>query len=102
MSISEKIKATNNKIEQSKAQCSLEKQTAAISDLSAGNVTKYKFLTCKDDLPWKKLLEKAAALKRFEYLILDSELKKQTSVAEIQYQRLYKLFNPDGKEESVK
>ena len=66
MSISEKIKGINNKIEQSKAQYNLDKQTAKISALSSGNVSKYEFLTGKDILPEKDLLKKAAALKKFE------------------------------------
>ena len=66
MSISEKIKAINNKIEQNKAQYDLNRQTAKISALSSGNVTKYEFLTQKDVLVGKDLLEKAAPLKRFE------------------------------------
>ena len=40
MSISEKIKAINNKIEQNKAQYNLKRQTAKISDLSSGNACK--------------------------------------------------------------
>ena len=40
---------------------------AKISALASGNVSKYQFLTTKDILPEKYLLEKAAALKRFEY-----------------------------------
>ena len=52
----------------------------------------------KDVLPEIDLLEKAAALKRFEYSLLGSELKKQTSVAEKQYQGLNKLFKSDEKE----
>ena len=66
MSISEKIKAINNKIEQNKAQYDLDRQTAKISALSSGNVIKYKFLAGKDVLPEKDLKEKVAALKRFE------------------------------------
>ena len=38
----------------------------------------------------KDLLEKAATIKRFEYLPLGSELKLQTSIAEKQYKRLDK------------
>ena len=53
MSISEIIKAINNKIEQNKAQYDLDRQTAKISDLSSGNVSKYEFLTRKDVLPKK-------------------------------------------------
>ena len=84
MSISEKIKAINNKIKQNKAQYNLDRQTANISALSSGNVSKYKFLIGNDVLPEKDLLAKAAALKRFEYLPLGKEFKKQTSVAEKQ------------------
>ena len=82
MSISEKIKAINKKMEQNKAQYNLDKQTAKISALSSGNVSKYEFLTGKDVLPEKELVEKAAALKRFEYSPLGKELKAQNSAAE--------------------
>ena len=40
MSISEKIKAINNGIEQNKAQYDLDRQTTKISALSSGNVSK--------------------------------------------------------------
>ena len=53
MTVSEKIKVINNKIEQNKAQYDLDRQTAAISALSPGNVSKYEFLTGKDVLPEK-------------------------------------------------
>ena len=88
MSISEKIKAINNKIEQNKAQYNLDRQTADISVLSSGNVFKYEFLTGKYVLPEKELLEKTAALKKFEYLPLGKELKAQASAAEKHYQKL--------------
>ena len=61
------------------------------------NVSKYECLTGKDVLPEKDLLEKTAALKRFEYSPIGSELEKQTSVGEKQYQGLNKLFKPDKK-----
>ena len=67
MSISEKIKAINNKFELNKAQYNLDRQTATILALSSGNLSKYEFLT--------------AAIKGFEYTPLGKELKKQTSVA---------------------
>ena len=102
MSISEKIKEINNKIKQNKAQYDLDWQTAKISALSSGNVSKYEFLTDKDVLAEKDLLEKAAALKRFEYSPLAKELKKQTSVAEKQYQDFDKVINYDEIEEPVK
>ena len=44
-----------------------------ISTLLSGNVSKYEFLTGKDILPEKDLLEKASVLKRFEYSLLGSE-----------------------------
>ena len=47
MSIIEKIKTINNKIKQNKAQYNLDRQTAKISALSSGNVSKYEFLTGK-------------------------------------------------------
>ena len=65
MSISEKIKAINNKIEQNKALNDLDRQTAKSSALSSGNVSKCEFLTGKDVLPEKYLLEKAATIKKF-------------------------------------
>ena len=84
MSICDKIKTINNKIEQRKAQYNLDRQTATISALSSGNVSKYEFLTSKDILTEIYQLEKAATMKKFEYSPLGKELKKQTSVAEKQ------------------
>ena len=43
MSISEKIKTIENKIEQNKAQYNLDRQSAKVSALSSGNVSKYEF-----------------------------------------------------------
>ena len=40
------------------------RQTAKISALSSGNVSKYEFLTGKYVLPEKDLLEKAATIRR--------------------------------------
>ena len=47
MSINEKIKAINNKIEQSKGRYDLYRQTAKISASSPGHCSKYEFLTAK-------------------------------------------------------
>ena len=80
MVVSEKIKTIDNKIELNKDQYSLDGQTAKISVLSPENVSKYEFLTGKDVLPEKVLLEKAATLKRFEYSPLGKELKAQTDL----------------------
>ena len=40
MSINEKIKAINNKIKKNKVQYNLDRQTAKISVLSSGNISK--------------------------------------------------------------
>ena len=55
MSISEKIKAINKTIKQNKAQYDFDRQTAKISGLSSGNVSKFEFLTGKDVSPKKDL-----------------------------------------------
>ena len=92
MTVSKKVKTVDNKIEQNKAQYDLDRQNAKVSASSSANVTKYEFLTGKDVLPEKDLLEKAATIKRFEYSTLRSALRKQSSVAEKQYQKLDKVF----------
>ena len=56
-------------------------------------------MTGKDVLPEKDLLEKAATMKGFEYSSLVKELKKQTSVAEKQYQGLNRILKSDKKDE---
>ena len=48
MSMSKKIKQINNKIELNKPQYDLNRQTANISALSSGDISKYEFLTGKD------------------------------------------------------
>ena len=93
MSIRKKVKTIDNKIEQNKPQYNLDRQTAKVSALSLGNVSEYDF--GKVVLPEKELLERVAALKKFEYSPLAKELKKQTSVAEMQYQNFDKVFKPD-------
>ena len=67
MSFSDDIKAINKKVQQNKVQYNLDRQTGNISALSLGNVSKYELLTGQDVSPKKDLLEKASALKRFEY-----------------------------------
>ena len=98
MSISEKINAINNKIEQNKAQYNLDRQTAKMSTLSSEDVSKYEFLTSEDVLPEKYLQEKENS-KRFEYSPLDKELKAQASVVEKQYQKINKIFKSNDEEE---
>ena len=78
MSISEKIKAINNKYKQNKTQYNLDWKISKISALSS-------FLSSDDVLPQKDLLEKAAIMKRFKYLLLGKELKTQTDIVKKQY-----------------
>ena len=59
---SKKIKTIDNKIEQNKAQCNLDRQTAKISVLSSRIL-----VNMKDVLPEKDLLESTTEFKRFEY-----------------------------------
>ena len=66
MTVSEKIKTIDDKIEQSKAQYNSDTQTANISALSLENGSRYEFLTSEDVLLEKELSEKAATVKRFE------------------------------------
>ena len=53
MTICEKTKTINNKIEQNRAQYYLDRKTAKISALSLGNISKFEFLIGKDVLPKK-------------------------------------------------
>ena len=92
MSISRKIKAINNKIDQNKARYDLDRQATKNFAFSSGNVSKYEFLTGKDVFPEKLLLEKVATMKRFEYSPFGKELKSQTDIAKKQYQKLDNFF----------
>ena len=92
MSINEKIKVINNKIEQNKAQYNLDRQTAKISALSSWNVSKYEFLTGEDVLPEKGLLEKSATMKKFECLPLGKELKAKADIAKKNQKQKQKQF----------
>ena len=74
--ISEKYKTVDQKNQQNQSQFDLHGQTAKISALSSGVVSKYKFLTGKHVLPEKDLLVKAATIKMFKYLPLTKELKQ--------------------------
>ena len=57
-------------MEQNNAQYYLDRQTAKISAVSSGNVSKYEVLADKDVLPEKNVLENSAKLKTFEYFLL--------------------------------
>ena len=60
---------------QNRAQYNLDGQTAKISALSSGNVSKYKVLTDKDVLPEKVLLVRGTVIKTLEYSLLGKESK---------------------------
>ena len=59
MTVSEKIKIIDNKMEQNKAQYDLDTQIARNLAWSSGNLEKYQFLTGKNVLLEKDQLEKA-------------------------------------------
>ena len=46
----------------------MDKKSTKISSLSSGSIRRHKFLTGQDVLPEKRLLAKAATIKRFEDL----------------------------------
>ena len=60
------------------------------------------FLTGKDVLQEKDLLEKAATMKKCNYSSLSKELKKETSIVEKHYQSFEKVFNHDEKKRTSK
>ena len=94
MSISEKTKAINNKIEQNKSEYDLDKQTAKTSALSSENVSKYEFLTGKKVIPEKDFIEKPVTMKGFGYLPL-CKVKAQTGIAKKHYQKLDDTYEFD-------
>ena len=60
MTITEKIKTVDNKIEQDNAQYSFDRQTAKTSALPSGNVSRYEFLSktfYQNKVSQKKLLQ---------------------------------------------
>ena len=102
MSISEKTKPINNKIEQNKAQYNLNRQATKISSISSVNLSKHEFLTNKDVLQEKKtLLLESFALERCCIGKIWKFTIRSTSVAEKQYQGFNKIFESGEKEELV-
>ena len=79
MTVSEKIKAIDNKTEQNEGQYNLNRQTAKILALSSTNVTKYAILTDKDVFLEKDLLRRSAKIKRFEYSALAGSILEKKS-----------------------
>ena len=75
--VGEKLKTSDPKIKEKKARCNLNRKTAMILALSWVNAGKYDFLMGEAVSPKNHLLEKAAIIKRFEFLSLGRALKKQ-------------------------
>ena len=69
MTVSDKIKTIDNKIEENKAQYDLDRQAPNISALSLGSVNRYEFLTDKDVLREKDMLEKLLQSKDLNSLL---------------------------------
>ena len=92
MSVNEKIKTINHKIEWNKAQYDLDRQTAKISALSSVNISKYENLTGKKCFIRKRLARKKNTMKRLEYSRLGIEIKPQTNISKKLYQRLDNAF----------
>ena len=69
MTVSDKIKTIDNKIEEKKVQYDLGRQAAKISALSLGSVNRYESLTGKDVLREKDLLEKLLQSKDLNSLL---------------------------------
>lgn len=67
MTVGKKIKTIDDKIEQNRVNRTWQEKNAKISGLSSGNIGMFEFLTGKDLLTEKELLEKASPVKRFEY-----------------------------------
>ena len=65
MTVEEKVKTINKKIEQNKPKYDKDRKTAKIQTLLSGNIGKYEFLTGEDVLPERGLLEKAATISFF-------------------------------------
>ena len=78
MTVSEKFKTIDNKIDKKKAQYDLDRQTAKFLAFSSGNISKYGSLTEEDVLPEKGLLEKATTFKIWIFAIKEwAEKAKQ-------------------------
>ena len=74
MTITEKIKTTDNKIEQNKAQYNFERQTAKISALLLGNVCKCEFLTGKC-FTKKAVARKSCYIKKISIISVRQRIK---------------------------
>ena len=99
MTVSEKNKTIDDKIEQNKAQYNLCRQKVRFQLYRQIMLVNINFHKARMFYLEKKLLEKAAIIKRFKFLPLDSRLNKQTDMVRKQYQGLKKVYESDKKEE---
>ena len=100
MTVIEKTKTINDKIEQSKAQYNLDRQRTRISTLSPGNVGKYELLIGEDVIPEKRTVRKHCY--SHEYSTLGKELKKQIGTVGKQYQMFDNIFGSNNDNKNVK
>ena len=95
MSITTKIKTIDNKIEQNKDQYNLDRQTATISALSSGNVSKHEFLTGKDVLTEKSFGRKSCCKEEIWIYSIRQRIKHKLTFQRKRYQKLSKTFRFD-------
>ena len=60
--------------------------------MSSGSVSKYEFLTGKDVVPEKDLLEKAAAIKKFEYSPFEEKLEESNYCCRKTVSKIWQCF----------
>ena len=93
MTVSDKVKIIDQKIEQNKAQYDLARQTVKISALSSENVGKYEFLTCEDVLPEKDLFQKAATIKSIQSKKINNKISlKNYNRSDLIYNEKYSFY----------
>ena len=68
MTVNDKIQKDDNNIEQGKTKLDLDRQTATIPKLRSGNIGIYEYLTEEDVSSEKRLLAKAANIKKLNVL----------------------------------
>ena len=93
MTVSDKVKIIDQKIEQNKAQYVLARQTTKISALSSENVEKYEFLTGEDVLPEKDLFQKTATIKSIQSKIINNKISlKNYNRSDLIYNEKYNFY----------
>ena len=93
MTINEQIKMFDNKIRSNKAQYDLDRQNAKISELSSGELDKYRYLTGEDLGNKPDVVQKA----KFEYSPLGQVFNKRLEKDEKQEELLKRLKNIEDK-----